>query len=229
MKILLLALVLGGLTLNAQVDPLEGLWQGYDGEWAHVSRQLVALAETIPAEKFAWRPAPGVRSTSVKVNKRDASVEGMYLRIIVHANEHMGQLIAYARVNGIAVGGKRQIIAPLPVYHRTMSVEAKQLDSGVSVVTITGRLAMGGETERLDATVKGLLQKDRKKFVLDITALDYVDSSGIGMLVSCLTNVKKAGGELKLAGANPRIRRIFAMTGVDTMMPMCDTLADATA
>ena len=49
------------------------------------------------------------------------------------------------------------------------------------------------------------------------------------MLVSCLTNVKKAGGELKVAGANPRIRRIFAMTGVDTMMPMFATIADATA
>ena len=37
----------------------------------------------------------------VKVNGRDATVDGMYLRIIVHANEHMGQLIAYARMNGI--------------------------------------------------------------------------------------------------------------------------------
>jgi anti-sigma B factor antagonist len=110
-----------------------------------------------------------------------------------------------------------------------MSVDSKQLESGVAVVTISGRLAMGGETERLDATVKGLLQKDQKHFVLDITALDYADSSGIGMLVSCLSNVKKAGGELKLAGANPRLRRIFAMTGVDTMMPMFATLADATA
>jgi anti-sigma B factor antagonist len=110
-----------------------------------------------------------------------------------------------------------------------MSVEAKQLESGLAVVTITGRLTMGGEPERLDAAVKSLLQKDQKKFVLDITTLDYVDSSGLGMLVSCLTNVRKAGGELSLAGANPRIKRIFAMTGVDTMMPMFDTLAAAMA
>jgi uncharacterized damage-inducible protein DinB len=168
MKTLLLATILGALTLHAQVDPLEGLWQGYDGEWVHVSRQLVALAEAIPAAKFAWRPAPGVRSTGevfmhvalanfyllsvtgpkmpadltsasmektvtakadvvnwlkrsldavkgarvglkpadlqrrVKVEGRDASVDGMYLRMIVHANEHMGQLVAYARMNGIA-------------------------------------------------------------------------------------------------------------------------------
>jgi hypothetical protein len=35
----------------------EGLWQGYDGEWGHVSKQLIALAEATPAEKFARRPA----------------------------------------------------------------------------------------------------------------------------------------------------------------------------
>ena len=164
MKILLLAIVLSTAALQAQT---QGLWQGYDGEWGHVSRQLVALAEAIPPEKFAWRPAPGVRSTSevymhialanfellsvtgpkmpaeiksddmektvtakaevidwlkrsldavkvahvglkpddlqrkVKINGRDATVDGMYLRIIVHANEHMGQLVAYARMNGI--------------------------------------------------------------------------------------------------------------------------------
>jgi hypothetical protein len=64
MKSLPLVIVLAALTLYGHpVDPLEGLWQGYDPEWGHVSRQLVALAEAIPGEKFAWRPAPGVRST----------------------------------------------------------------------------------------------------------------------------------------------------------------------
>ena len=155
--------LLAAAALHAQP---EGLWQGYEGEWGHVSRQLVALAEAIPAEKFSWRPAPGVRSVSevymhavlanywllgvtgpkmpselkaesektikdksevidwlkrsldavkteraklkpadfarkVKVANRDATVDGMYLRIIVHANEHMGQLIAYARTMGV--------------------------------------------------------------------------------------------------------------------------------
>jgi len=147
-------------------DPLDGLWQGYDGEWRHVSQQLVELAEATPAEKFAWRPAPGVRSTSevymhialanfgllsetgvklppdfkevseksvtskaavisflkrsleavkqahlaenstdlgrkVRIEDRDSTVDAMYLRIIVHDNEHMGQLIAYARMTGV--------------------------------------------------------------------------------------------------------------------------------
>jgi len=167
MKTTLLSILLGAAALHAQGDPLEGLWQGYDGEWVHVSKQLVALAEATPAEKFSWRPAPGVRSVSevymhiaianfgllnvtgpklpadlkspdlektvtakaqvidwlkrsleavktahaavkpadlqraVKVNGRSATVDGMYLRIIVHANEHMGQLVAYARMTGV--------------------------------------------------------------------------------------------------------------------------------
>src|SRR5438270_9692358 len=54
-------MILGAAGLQAQT---EGLWQGYDGEWGHVSRQLLALAQATPPEKFAWRPAPGVRSTS---------------------------------------------------------------------------------------------------------------------------------------------------------------------
>ena len=158
-------LIFAARPLCAQAPP-EGLWQGYDGEWKHVSAQLVALAEATPEEKFSWRPAPGVRSTSevymhialanfyllsvtgpkmpaelkremeksvtakadviswlkrsleavkqahlaitpkdlerkVHIADRDATVDGMYLRIIVHANEHMGQLIAYARMTGV--------------------------------------------------------------------------------------------------------------------------------
>jgi uncharacterized damage-inducible protein DinB len=161
----LMAVMMGLQVARGQALP-EGIWEGYDGEWKHVSQQLVALAEATPAEKFAWRPAPGVRSTSevymhiavanfyllsvtgpkmpadlkddaektvtskaeviawlkrsleavkqahlkvtpqdlarkVHIQDRDATVDGIYLRIIVHANEHMGQLVAYARMTGV--------------------------------------------------------------------------------------------------------------------------------
>src|SRR5260370_10620180 len=65
MRKVLFALLLfcGARPAFAQTAP-EGIWQGYDGEWRHVSSQLLALAEATPEEKFSWRPAPGVRSTS---------------------------------------------------------------------------------------------------------------------------------------------------------------------
>jgi hypothetical protein len=64
MPVLLAAVVSAQRTDTPRVDSMEGLWQGFDGEWGHVSRQLIALAETIPADKYGWRPAAGVRSTS---------------------------------------------------------------------------------------------------------------------------------------------------------------------
>src|SRR5579864_4799993 len=63
MRALLLLLVLCAKPVLAQKLP-EGIWEGYDGEWKHVTSQLIALAEATPEDKFAWRPAKGVRSTS---------------------------------------------------------------------------------------------------------------------------------------------------------------------
>src|SRR6266404_4137493 len=62
-KAILLLLLIVARPLFAQTAP-EGIWQGYDGEWKHVSKQLIDLAEAMPQDKFSWRPAPGVRSTS---------------------------------------------------------------------------------------------------------------------------------------------------------------------
>src|SRR5213079_2241936 len=61
--VFVLVLLFTACPVFAQTAP-EGIWQGYDGEWRHVSSQLIALAEATPEEKFSWRPAPGVRSTS---------------------------------------------------------------------------------------------------------------------------------------------------------------------
>ena len=97
------------------------------------------------------------------------------------------------------------------------------------MLTISGRLSLGSEVERLDAAVNELLKQGQKKFVFDLSGLEYCDSSGVGMFVSSLTKVKKAAGELKIAGANPRIQRIFKMTGIDSLMPMFATVAEATA
>jgi DinB superfamily len=63
MKVFWIWFLLTASTSFAQKYP-EGIWQGYDGEWKHVSQQLIALADATPAEQFGWRPAVGVRSTS---------------------------------------------------------------------------------------------------------------------------------------------------------------------
>jgi hypothetical protein len=67
---------------------------------ADVIDWLKRSQEAVKTARAALKP--GDLERKVKVMDRDATVDGMYLRIIVHANEHMGQLVAYARMNGIA-------------------------------------------------------------------------------------------------------------------------------
>jgi anti-sigma B factor antagonist len=109
-----------------------------------------------------------------------------------------------------------------------MPIETSQLESGITVVTVSGRLVLGVDEERLETVVNELLEQERKKIVFDISALDYADSSGIGTLVACLTHIKNASGDLRMAGANPRMRRLFRMTGVDSLMSLYPTVSEAT-
>ncbi len=109
-----------------------------------------------------------------------------------------------------------------------MPIEMKQLESGIALVTISGRLVLGKDEERLEAITGDLIKQGQKKFVYDISALDYADSSGIGTLVSCLTQVKKADGDLRMAGANVRMKRLFQMTGVQSLISLYPTVDAAT-
>lgn len=108
-----------------------------------------------------------------------------------------------------------------------MPIDMKQLETGIAVVTISGRLVLGKDEERLEAVTGELIKQGQKRFVYDISALDYADSSGIGTLVACLTNIKKAGGDLRMAGANRRMMRLFQMTGVQTLISLYPTVAAA--
>jgi len=103
------------------------------------------------------------------------------------------------------------------------------MDGGTAVLVLSGRLVLGRELEQIDTTVQSLLDLGDRRFILDATALEYMDSAAIGALVSSLSKVKKAGGELRLAGANARILRVFSITGVDKLIPSFATVAEAAA
>ena len=101
------------------------------------------------------------------------------------------------------------------------------MDSGAALVTVTGRLTLGRDVDRLEAVVNELLAQGQRKFIFDASALDYADSAGIGAVVACLTHIKKAGGDMRMAGANARVLRLFQMTGVDQLLSLYTTVAEA--
>lgn len=62
MILFLTAIAIGAQEKHPQSYWYEGVWQGYDGEWTHVTRQVLALAEATPEAKYNWRPTAGVRT-----------------------------------------------------------------------------------------------------------------------------------------------------------------------
>jgi anti-anti-sigma factor len=108
-----------------------------------------------------------------------------------------------------------------------MPVETKRMETGAVVVAVSGRLVLGREVDRLEAAVRDLVKHTPGRVVFDLTGLDYADSAGIGTFVECLTLIKKAGGEMRLAGVNARVTKLFQLTGIDHLMAAFPTVAEA--
>jgi anti-sigma B factor antagonist len=94
--------------------------------------------------------------------------------------------------------------------------------SHVTVVDIDGRIVLGDEIGALRDTVRGLIGKDKKKIVLNLANVDYIDSSGVGELVSSFTTVRNAGGELKLLNLTKKVHDVLQVTKLYTVFDIKD-------
>ncbi len=85
------------------------------------------------------------------------------------------------------------------------------------ILDIDGRIVLGKETMTVRNTIKDLLHNGVKKIVLNLREVNYIDSSGVGELVSSFTAVAKEGGELKLLNLTAKVREILAITRLLTV------------
>lgn len=99
-----------------------------------------------------------------------------------------------------------------------MSLRATHRDAGtVTVVDLSGRITLGDGSALLRKTIRGLLADERKKILLNLADVDYIDSSGIGELVSGFTTVKNQGGDLKLLQLTKKVRDLLQITKLYTV------------
>ena len=89
--------------------------------------------------------------------------------------------------------------------------------SGVTVVDIGGRITLGEGSALLRTTIRGLLDDQRTMILLNLADVDYIDSSGIGELVSGFTAVKNRNGELKLLHLTKKVRDLLQITKLFTV------------
>jgi len=89
--------------------------------------------------------------------------------------------------------------------------------SHVTIVDISGRIILGDETGQLRATIRNLIAEGKKKIVLNLANVDYIDSSGVGELVSSFTTVRNAGGDLKLLSLTKKVHDVLHVTKLYTV------------
>lgn len=97
-----------------------------------------------------------------------------------------------------------------------MAVKEK-IQGDVAVLHISGKLMGGDETKEVHEKVKSLLADKIKKIVIDLSKVKWLNSSGLGMLISCLTSVTSAEGKLKIAGATEKVNSLFMVTKLITV------------
>ena len=108
----------------------------------------------------------------------------------------------------------------------SMKASTRQVD-GVTIVDLSGRITLGEGSVILRDTIKDLLGKGQKKILLNLGDVSYIDSSGIGELVSAFTSVRNQGGELKLLHLTKKVHDLLQITKLYTVFDVKDDEATA--
>lgn len=92
--------------------------------------------------------------------------------------------------------------------------------SGVPILTLRGNLIGEPETSDLKEKIKTLTANGMKRIVLDLSDVTFINSTGLGSLISSLTSVRSVGGDLRLAGVNEKVHNLFVITKLATVFDM---------
>ncbi len=108
----------------------------------------------------------------------------------------------------------------------TMKTSTRQVD-GITIIDLSGRITLGEGSSVLRDLVRQTVAKGNKQILLNLGDVTYIDSSGIGELVSAFTSVRNAGGELKLLNLTKKVHDLLQITKLYTVFDVKDDEATA--
>ena len=158
-------------------------------------------------------------------------------RIVVKAyfdNAEGLRIGAPVRLNGVDIGNvtKISIVSSrdkqLTPVEMSMKISTRQVD-GVTILDLSGRITLGEGSVQLRNAVRELLGKGSKDILLNLADVNYIDSSGIGELVSAFTATRNQGGELKLLKLTKKVHDLLQITKLYTVFDVQDDEAQAIA
>jgi anti-sigma B factor antagonist len=107
-----------------------------------------------------------------------------------------------------------------------LTIDAKDLGDGVGVIELEGEVDVANTPQVREAALR-LISGGVKNLVTDLSRVEYMDSSGLGMLVGLLKRLKESDGRLLVAAAQPRVKRLFEITGLEKVLPLYDDASAA--
>jgi anti-sigma B factor antagonist len=102
-----------------------------------------------------------------------------------------------------------------------LSIDTREV-SHVTVLDVRGRIVLGDEIHQLRDAVRALVADGKKKIILNLAEVDYIDSSGVGELVGSFTTVRNSGGELKLLNLTQKVHDVLHVTKLYTVFDIRD-------
>ncbi len=95
------------------------------------------------------------------------------------------------------------------------------------IITLKGNVMGGPDGAKLHDTLKELKEQDKKNVVVDLSKTKFMNSSGLGMLISALTTLRNAGGDLRLANVADKIQSLLVITKLITVFKHFDSVEEA--
>ena len=104
-----------------------------------------------------------------------------------------------------------------------------QTQDGVFIIELRGKLMGGPESQEFHGQLKESISGGHKQVVLDLGGVEWMNSSGLGMLISALTTIRNAGGEMKLARVTEKIESLLVITKLNSVFETHPSVTDAVA
>ena len=99
----------------------------------------------------------------------------------------------------------------------------------VTVISLEGNLMGGPDASTLNSTLHQLLGEGTRRVVLDLSGVQFINSSGLGLLIGGVNAMRSAGGSLKVAGASEKVRTLIKITKLEQIFELYSTVAEAVA
>jgi anti-sigma B factor antagonist len=110
-----------------------------------------------------------------------------------------------------------------------LNATIEKLPDATAVVTLFGQMTLGTSLKVADSQIQGLITGGVTKLVIDLAAVDYMDSAGLGMLVYVFGTLREKQGVLRICAVAPRLLSLLQLTKTDTFLFMDQSRADSLA